>query len=126
MAERMISGLSHSRGTGLTWDQMNALDAERRRLAAEHLARRVEAAAARRSTPVQASAGPAASESNGPASETPPPAQVRGPRVIEVGKALQRRAERGAERDRLARIEQALDAALGAQGNEQSFSLGGR
>lgn len=126
MAERMISGLSHSRGTGLTWDQMNALDAERRRLDAEHLARRVEAAAARRSTSAPASVEPAASESNGPVPETPAPAQAPGSRVIEVGKVLQRRAERAAERDRLARIEQALDAALGVRADEQSFSLGGR
>lgn len=126
MPERMISGLSHSRGTGLTWDQMDALDAERRRLDAEHLARRVEAAAARRSTSAPASVEPATSESNSPVTETPLPAEAPGARVIEVGKALQRRAERAAERDRLARIEQVLDAALGTLGDEQSFRLGGR
>lgn len=130
---RTISGLSHSRGTGLTWDQMKALDAERRRLDAEHLARRVAAVAP--STPVvpptpepspTTSARPAPEPMPPPAPAAPPSEPARGPRVIEVGKAKQRRAERAAKQARLDRIEQALDAALGHLGGSQSFTLGGR
>ena len=132
MTERMITGLSHSRGTGLTWDQMKALDAERRRLDAEHLARRVAAArplVAQQPGPAQPVAAPApVRTSDPPAAASSAPA--RGPLVIEVGKAWQARAERAAKQARLDKIEQALDAALdqhrpGQQGLGQSFTLGG-
>ncbi len=132
MNQRSIPGLSHSRGTGLTWDQMKALDAERRRLDASHLARRV-AAVTDRPEPVRRSAASVQESPNASASATATTststgpqigdaASPRGPRVIEVGKALARRAEARARTERLDALDKALDAAL----NQQRFSLGGQ
>lgn len=150
MPERMIPGLSHSRGTGLTIEQMQALDAERRRLDADRLAARVAAAAPKlRPAPETSPSGPAsrsgAAERAGsglsqpppatgpqiaaPASSSrPTPATPTGPTVIEVGKALQQQAARRAKAERLDALDRALDAALRQHGagGQHSFTLGGR
>lgn len=150
MPERMIPGLSHSRGTGLTTEQMKALDAERRRLDADRLAARVAAAAPKpRPAPETSRSGPASrsgaaeragsglsqppttagSQIESPASSSlPAPETPTGPTVIEVRKALRQQAARRAKAERLDALDRALDAALRQHGagGQHSFTLGDR
>lgn len=108
-----------------------------RLLAARRLADRVDAVPPRPARPAriaptapqssqsrESSALTRAGEPNSPAPASPTPTTASGaqsgPRVIEVGKARQRQAERRAERANLDRIDAVLDRAL----SEQRFTGG--
>lgn len=115
MSPRMMNGLSHLRGTGLTGAQMIALDGEQRRLTATRLAEQVASTSRPRPQVVAPAAPPAPLASAAPAA---PAAPARKAIVIPMKDGL---PIRSAAADRVAELDRVIAGIGAATGQTQRF-----